>query len=1298
MKKLKQKIALLFIMSVLGAKAQYCSSSPANCQLVCNGGFETIVGGYPNYTGDQTAGYYPINTVTNWSSIVGSPDLFHALSPPIVSVPCNVFGTQNAHGGQAYAGIFMDGALSSGFIHGYHEQIATQLVSAMVAGKIYDIELYVSKADLSDRLNKNLVLDFGFGYTPIIVPAASLNDAVNWVKISYAYCALGGEDVLYISSNDNSPFTYNSAPPTGCPTFSGFGPNIEPYLYIDDVSIKEAKFSIANTTACLNQSSNFTLNSLCGVTLSNYNFSWNFGDGTPVVNTGSSPNSVHTFATNGAYIGTVTVTGGACSVNYTFSVNVPLALITINSSTTSICNGSANFSAVVSPAVAYIYSWEVTDATTNALLTVPITNGNTANPSINFASINQNVNVCVTIVNSLGCITKQCIFMPSCCAKPPLVTKYTNTTFTSNTSISSASVIFAGIITVNTGVTLAINNTNVTIDPNTRFILNGTSNLNLTNVYLHGCNAMWDGIYPRGTSTVLMNNCRIEDAKRAIVDSLGGAKLNLTNNYFNKNYNAIVFKAIKTSVSTVALTNNLFTCVNITVPASAPWVTTIPSLANAATFSALPATTLLTPYNTAYPNGIQILSASHTGKPNTAIVIGGSSTNQENVFDKLNNGIINSGSFMQIQNNVFQNMKIVPSVSSFNNVGIVCIHLFNSGPFYTGVGGSTNLRNTFINNDFGITSFGRQTLLTTYNIFNTQTTGIFVNYNNSNSTVNIRNNNFNQNLIGVNCSNNTAINVSIKDNNFNNTAAIVGDYTNNFAIRCTEATLATNPASYPAFTIDNNNISGYFNGIYASQTLSLTAFDNEVHMQQDNVSDHWQAGIFITNSNAATINNNTIDMPGLNPWAYWQAGVRATANQVPRVRCNSVNNLNMALMFDGNNYTAANNGVIGNYMQNANVGVWLVGLGEIGNQAGSTGSNSADNSWATTCNLYTYAQSSSNVAGNMFRTRSTVPFNLPNSKAGFDGSPSINFFGTNNSVAGTGVCTANASTPSNLKVVPQPLANLMQTGEEIATDYTTASNLNSPNFVSANTLASSTNNQAATKAILRKNLLSNILLQQIDTQSSPALSSFMSLVPSQNTGLLQQVDVLIHQAEVNISQVATAQVANNIITPLNVVEQSQQQFNALYLLYLAQVKKINPSQMMSLEAIALQCPTDYGTAVYQARTLLFDIKKQNYLSPCEKIVFNAPSNMRINNADGNEVAVNQILVYPNPASSLVFVDVKGYANISISLFNLIGELVLNTELNNGQHFDASNLASGAYIYKVYTATSELKVGKLIITH
>jgi hypothetical protein len=72
--------------------------------------------------------------------------------------------------------------------------------------------------------------------------------------------------------------------------------------------------------------------------------------------------------------------------------------------------------------------------------------------------------------------------------------------------------------------------------------------------------------------------------------------------------------------------------------------------------------------------------------------------------------------------------------------------------------------------------------------------------------------------------------------------------------------------------------------------------------------------------------------------------------------------------------------------------------------------------------------------------------------------------------------------------------------------------------------------------------------------------------------------------------------------------------------------------------------------------------------------------------------IKQIVAYPNPAKDVLKFEINSKEDIKISIYNINGQEVLNTQLNgstssNTQTIDISSLTQGKYIYKIHTAES-----------
>lgn len=1267
--------------------------SHAQCvELVTNGNFETLSSIPP---GLSTPGGVWVSYATGWFDYSGTPDLFSALSNPNPApgtyqcnyVPCNFVGNQNAHSGNTYAGILTseaDGTPQHNLFNG--EFFGTTLNSTLASNKMYEVSLWVSRADMSRNEISGLGIWMGgtpgFDAPSYNCPVSLLNNDA-WTQIKFTYCGNGWEETLMIGGTSTAQG--NTLTATATCTVNNVSA-ADRYLYIDDISVKEITFAVPTQTLCAKQTGTFTAVPTCStITTSALTYTWNYGDGSATVSTNTLNVTTHSYAAtpSGIYTASLTVGNGTCTKTFTYNVAIPTVTAAITTNTNTICNGNTSFTATPNPAGTYTVSWGLHDSPTYTVIppaSYTVTNGATLTPSINFANVNQNVYVYVVLTSTLGCQYRDSLFMPSCCATSTNVVKHSNKTFTVNTTVATTSISLGGTITVNNNITLTLLQTNAQLDPNTKFVLNGNAKLRFINSYVHGCNYMWDGIYPVATGTVDILNSIVEDAKRVAIDTLGGATILFTNSYINKNNMGIVLKTTKTSTSAVTVKNVLFTCSNVSIPAGSNKTPAVQAnLTNAATLGAFTSTVMLLPYNTQKSYcGIYAVDASHTGQTNTAIVIGGT-TGQENVFDKMQFGAVIFRSRTAFQNNVFQNIKsaIAPISGGASNTGILAVGpLFGGGgPYYTLIGGaSINEKNTFKDNDYGFINYSQHLVTIENNRFENQGTGVFVTANNNRSTVSVAHNKFVNNKIGINFDYNSNIDATILENWMDNTSA-QGTYADNYAIRCTEPILTTNPLTYPKYSINNNYINGYYNGITTKLTFQSTITDNEVHMRPDNTAYHFQSGIWIEASNDNLVTKNLVDMPSSNPLQWWHYGIFTAGSTTPKIKCNSTNYVGVGIIANGLNYTTAGDGINGNSMSNAAYGFWLNANGEIGNQYTTNTSTSADNSW-TNCGNETYANNGCNQIAAKFYTRSTAPYNIINATQSGTGISLIGIVAPN---IASGACYNSISTPTlNLKVAGNGAKKLlMQHADEIANG----------------SIVFAENNESL-KQIARKQLYSNLALQQIDQSVSADINTFANNSKYNSLNKFFLVDSLINTGDSSKLNIATV-INNNINTNNSDVDATQQQFNTLYINYLKNNRKAKASDIVDFENIAWLCPNINGHAVYQARSVLFNITKQQYINACEK---GDPNSSKRFASSVIANTATSVKLFPNPSNGNITIQTDDDLIYNVTVYNLLGEKVFESSVLNKQSINLNNLTSATYIIHIQNNGNLIKTERISIIH
>lgn len=183
----------------------------AQTNLLLNGDFESFLKCPVSATDTHQLSYF----CTGWNRAnLGQTRYFNACAPLTseVSVPVNFTGTQLPHSGNAYMGFtaFVNPAYTSGA--GFpRDYLQSKLKEPLKAGRMYYVEMYVSRAD--SNLMGYAVSNIGayFSKTPVtkndsfqlmlnpqVESSTIITDKVNWIKISGSFMATGGENYVTI--------------------------------------------------------------------------------------------------------------------------------------------------------------------------------------------------------------------------------------------------------------------------------------------------------------------------------------------------------------------------------------------------------------------------------------------------------------------------------------------------------------------------------------------------------------------------------------------------------------------------------------------------------------------------------------------------------------------------------------------------------------------------------------------------------------------------------------------------------------------------------------------------------------------------------------------------------------------------------------------------------------------------------------------------------------------------------------------------------------------------------------------
>ncbi|MEO8589912.1 MAG: hypothetical protein ABI432_11115 [Flavobacteriales bacterium] len=194
---------------------------------------------------DRAAPWFNAFVSTPWGP-GPTPDYFNeCTSLAGIDVPVNNYGVQIAHSGSAYAGFMVYLQYSPDF----REYMEVQWTQPLIAGKCYELSLYLS---LAETIGNTASGDIGayFSGVPLVqavwdtlpvVPQLDhlggfLADTLDWIHATGVYQAQGGEEYLTIGN-------FHSDMTTGLLALDtlAMGVAMSSYYFIDDVSLELVK-------------------------------------------------------------------------------------------------------------------------------------------------------------------------------------------------------------------------------------------------------------------------------------------------------------------------------------------------------------------------------------------------------------------------------------------------------------------------------------------------------------------------------------------------------------------------------------------------------------------------------------------------------------------------------------------------------------------------------------------------------------------------------------------------------------------------------------------------------------------------------------------------------------------------------------------------------------------------------------------------------------------------------------------------------------------------------------------------
>jgi hypothetical protein len=1006
-----------------------------------------------------------------------------------------------------------------------------------------------------------------------------------------------------------------------------------------------------------------------------------------------SPSSTTTYS--------VTVTdANGCSSNGTVTVNVGTSppAPTISGPNLQCVSGTYSVTGVSGSS----YTWAAVNGTVSPTSgTGPIT--------ATWTNTTSGGDIICTVTSSTGCSTTDTLEVGGCAdcqgSNPPLefdnlylssfgstpssdppfytisYSTLTNTYTITGAGSTNFPIDFNGIFTIDAN--LIIQNMDIYLGSNARInVRSGTAyTLDIEDCYLHACYNMWDGIYVDATTvgnSVTVNNTLIEDAKNAIV-SINGAQYTVTSSTFNKNHIGILAEPYG-GAHPGSVSGTTFSCTSSSY-----------SFSTYATTLGASVVSLLTPYSSYCSlNGMDILGV------NTITVDGSSATN---TFQYMDCGIYSNNSGLTVKDCDFTNMW---KTSYSNPKGVFTGVYATTGGSVT-VGGSFPC--TFTDCFIGTGVYSGVVASVTYNTYvrttnNGKTIGVDMQNNRNITGLAVEYNTVNNLFIGINAFNNIGSTIVMDNNDITGTTAnAAANGSANYGIEINEptriGTTIYNVGPYNTistvtsgiYTINLENSSIFYNQPITISGVGVPGYNEGIHLKnplQDFVNENWvyYAGTnkttnginVIQGGGANVITCNKLGQPvsGVNQGPYH--GILFSGMQTPGTLVD-INDMYMPPASTGTAY-----GVYFYQYPNTTIGGQKDPAGYATSNEWFPSNLSSGPPWATWVQV-------GNIPGTtVFYVNPTISGVAQYPKLGMDNvsSAKYNLIGFNpGNTSDNYLCRPPrfGKFKDSIPLVDSVALHIIHDTDKY-------------NFYAY-----------AQSAIWQSKYSLFMYLTQVDSSlaaTDAVVKNFLDSTEAANMGKIEKIVNYVVPPLGSVPNISAAQVMNTSIILPDSEEATYKAFYNVWLTMQANGQDYPDStEKLALQAIAAECPEQYGMAVYNARALLSQVDTTKYINTCERVDTSGVEHrmIRPDNQNNNPVGISA-KVYPNPASTLLNVEIQLQPNqtATICIYNSLGaEIKCENLTSTLTTINTSNLSAGIYYYRIMDNNGSLiKADKEII--
>ena len=236
----------------------------------------------------------------------------------------------------------------------------------------------------------------------------------------------------------------------------------------------------------------------------------------------------------------------------------------------------------------------------------------------------------------------------------------------------------------------------------------------------------------------------------------------------------------------------------------------------------------------------------------------------------------------------------------------------------------------------------------------------------------------------------------------------------------------------------------------------------------------------------------------------------------------------------------------------------------------------------------------------------------------------------------------------------------------------------------------------------QKQIYSDLQRNELSASDHPTLMDFIIENENSNIGIVNDVEALIDDYLVSndLGKLQEAAELNERINAILNIEQNYKRYNRVYINLLENsTLNLSENQRDELAQIAVQCPQDGGNVVYEARRF-FGECEINSLDDCYEIIDDEEPLEFIADRDNygeqkieSLLNVNSELVYPNPATTELFLNTKKSGKVSI--FNLQGSLQAEYNFSASLKINISELETGLYFYRMEVSDESPIVGQFV---